>query len=84
LHDGKGTPQRPPSLPDLQGAVQTYPVGPESCVGRTYNRLNADYEPMHALCRFFLENSGPTHERGDRSMFPFLVDMSRLYELFVA
>jgi 5-methylcytosine-specific restriction enzyme subunit McrC len=68
----------------LQGAVQTYPVGPESCVGRTYNRLNADYEPMHALCRFFLENSGPTHERGDRSMFPFLVNMSRLYELFVA
>ena len=48
----------------LQGAVQTYFVGPESCEGRTYNRLNADYEPMHALCRFFLNNSGPTHERG--------------------
>jgi 5-methylcytosine-specific restriction enzyme subunit McrC len=68
----------------LQGAVRTYPVGPESCVGRTYNRLNADYEPMHALCRFFLENSGPTHERGDRSMLPFLVNMPRLYELFVS
>ena len=68
----------------LQGAVQTYPVGPDSCVGRTYNRLNTDYEPMHALCRFFLENSGPAHERGDRSMLPFLVNMSRLYELFVS
>jgi 5-methylcytosine-specific restriction enzyme subunit McrC len=68
----------------LQGAVLTYPLGPESCVGRTYNRLNADYEPMHALCRFFLENSGPTHEVGDRSMLPFLVNMSRLYERFVA
>ena len=44
----------------LQGAVQTYPVGPGSCDGRTYNRLNADYEPMHALCKFFLNNSGPT------------------------
>jgi len=68
----------------LQGAVQMYPVGPERCEGRTYNRLNADYEPMHALCRFFLSNSGPTHERGDRSMLPFLVNMPRLYELFVS
>lgn len=68
----------------LQGTVQTYPVGPDSCYGRTYNRLNADYEPMHALCRFFLENSGPTHERGDRSMLPFLVNMPRLYELFIS
>ncbi len=55
----------------------TCPVGPDSCDGRTYNRLNADYEPMHALCRFFLNNSGPTHERGDRPMLPFLVNMSR-------
>ena len=46
--------------------------------------MNADYEPMHALCRFFLSNSGPTHERGDRSMLPFLVNMSRLFELFVS
>ena len=68
----------------LQGAVQTYPVGPDSCEERSYNRLNADYEPMHALCRFFLENSGPTHERGDRSMLLFLVNMPRLYELFVS
>jgi 5-methylcytosine-specific restriction enzyme subunit McrC len=68
----------------LQGAVQTYPVGLNSCDGRTYNRLNADYEPMHALCRFFLNNSGPTHERGNHSMLPFLVNMSRLYELFVS
>jgi 5-methylcytosine-specific restriction enzyme subunit McrC len=68
----------------LQGAVQTYPMGPNSCVGRSYNRLNADYEPMHALCRFFLENSGPTHERGDRSRRPVRVNMPRLYELFVS
>jgi hypothetical protein len=80
---GRGfEPRRSPSY--LQGAVRTYPVGPESCDGRTYNRLNADYEPMHALCRFFLSNSGPTHERGDRAMLPFLVNMSRLYELFVS
>jgi diadenosine tetraphosphate (Ap4A) HIT family hydrolase/HKD family nuclease len=42
-----------------------------------------DYEPMHALCRFFLEHSGPTHRAGDRRMLPILVDMGRLFELFV-
>ncbi|HRW82757.1 MAG TPA: hypothetical protein P5049_04800 [Methanothrix sp.] len=39
---------------------------------------------MHALCRFFLEQSGPSHKVGDRTMIPFLVDMAKLYELFVA
>jgi 5-methylcytosine-specific restriction enzyme subunit McrC len=39
---------------------------------------------MHALCRFFLEHSGPSHRLGDRTMIPFLVNMPRLYELFVA
>ncbi|MDF5730830.1 MAG: restriction endonuclease [Rhizonema sp. PD38] len=39
---------------------------------------------LHNLCRFFLDNTAPSHERGDRAMLPFLVDMARLYELFVA
>lgn len=68
----------------LHGAVQTQPLGPGTCTDRFYNRLNADYEPIHALCRFFLENTGPTHERGGRSMLPFMVNMPRLYELFVS
>jgi 5-methylcytosine-specific restriction enzyme subunit McrC len=54
------------------------------CVARRYDRLNADYVLLHALCRFFLEGSGPGHERGDDAMLPFLVDMERLFELFVA
>jgi 5-methylcytosine-specific restriction enzyme subunit McrC len=64
--------------------VTLQPFGPSDCVGRSYSRLNDDYQPMHALCRFFLEHSGPSHEMGDRTMLPFLVDMARLYELFVA
>lgn len=68
----------------LQGFVTLNPHTPRACVGRLYNRLNDDYQPLHALCRFFLEQSGPSHEMGDRRMLPFLVDMSRLYELFVA
>lgn len=68
----------------LQGLVTLKSYSAEDCIGRCYNRLNEDYQPLHALCRFFLENSGASHERGDRSMLPFLVDMARLYELFVA
>jgi 5-methylcytosine-specific restriction enzyme subunit McrC len=48
-----------------------------------YTRLNQDYAPLHALCRFYLEHAAPSHEYGDHTMFPFLVDMNRLFELFV-
>jgi 5-methylcytosine-specific restriction enzyme subunit McrC len=60
------------------------PCLPCDCIERFYNRLNQDYEPMHALCRFFLECRGPGHEAGDRMMIPFLVNMNSLFELFVA
>jgi 5-methylcytosine-specific restriction enzyme subunit McrC len=68
----------------LHSVVKATPFGPEACLGRLYNRLNDDYAPLHGLCRFFLEHSGPTHQIGDRRMIPFLVKMDRLYELFVA
>lgn len=68
----------------LQGFVTLQPCSAKDCVGRLYNRLNEDYRPLHALCRFFLESSGASHERGDRTMLPFLVDMAKLYELFVS
>ena len=68
----------------LQGFVSLRAYHPKECIGRLYNRLNEDYHPMHALCRFFLEHSGPSHQLGDRTMLPFLLNMERLYELFVA
>jgi 5-methylcytosine-specific restriction enzyme subunit McrC len=68
----------------LAGSVSLQPLDPLACVNRTYNRLNADYRPLHALCRFFLEQSGPSHLTGDREMSAFLVDMGQLYERFVA
>src|SRR4051794_21290471 len=52
--------------------------------GRHYTRLNQDYAPLHALCAFFLDQSGPGHTVGDHTMIPFLVDMARLFEQFVA
>lgn len=69
---------------ELIGCTTPVSVSPKTCIGRLYNRLNDDYEPLHGLCRFFLEHRGPTHHQGDNAMMPFLMDMARLFELFVA
>ena len=68
----------------LRHSVSLNPFSDFDCIGRNYNCLNNDYEILHKLCRFFLENTGPTQNLGERSMVPFLVDMARLFELFVA
>lgn len=67
----------------LLGFCGLQPFSARKCVNRLYNRLNQDYEPLHALCRFFLEHTGPTHRQGDRRMLPILIDMERLFERFV-
>ncbi|NEO32801.1 MAG: restriction endonuclease [Symploca sp. SIO3C6] len=68
----------------LQGFVTLQQCNPRTCIGRQYNRLNEDYRPLHALCRFFLEHTAPSHEIGTNATLPFLVNMSQLYERFVA
>ncbi len=68
----------------LHGAVTLAPATAADCHGRTYTRLNEDYRALHALCRFFLETTGPTHQAGDRRNLPFLVNMASLFELYVA
>ena len=68
----------------LRGVASLHPYRPVDCIDQLYNRLNNDYRGLHALCRFFLEQTGPTHEPGDHEMLPFLVDMARLYEEYVA
>jgi len=68
----------------LQGFVTLKHFKSEACIDRNYHRLNQDYQLLHALCRFFLDNTGPSHETGDREMLPFLIDMAKLYEQFVA
>ena len=55
---------------EVAGLAGVEPVSPRACVGRLYDRLNEDYRPMHALCRFFLESAGPHHDAGDRTMLP--------------
>ena len=68
----------------IQGSVALIPFNSASCVSRDYNRLNQDYEELHTLCRFFLDQSGPSHNVGHQIMIPFIVNMARLFELFVA
>lgn len=81
----------PRALPEIRRAYRTLarhvslvPWSSHSCVGRSYNRLNRDYEPMHALCRFFLDNVGPAQGDGERQMPAFLINMAGLFERFVA
>jgi 5-methylcytosine-specific restriction enzyme subunit McrC len=61
--------------------LQSYP--PSACVGRFYDRLNIDYRPMHALCRFFLEQLGPATNIGSHETVPFRINMPLLFEVFV-
>lgn len=68
----------------LQNHVSLRTFAPQECLQHTYTRLNSDYRPLHALCYFFLSNTGPSHHLGERETLPFLVDMASLYEQFVA
>jgi 5-methylcytosine-specific restriction enzyme subunit McrC len=68
----------------LQGAVSRLPTSARDCLTYRYNRLNEDYRPLHALARFLIDLTGPDLGAGGDPMLPFLVEMPRLYELFVA
>ena len=68
----------------LQGLVTLVAFEPTDCNGRFYTRLNQDYEPLHALCRFFLSHTGPSHQHGEHDIQPFLINMATLFEQFVA
>jgi 5-methylcytosine-specific restriction enzyme subunit McrC len=68
----------------LAGTVALRHFSPADCLNRLYHRLNDDYAPMHGLCRFILEQTGPTIQSGDRTFIPFELDMANLFETFVA
>ncbi|HEY9702650.1 MAG TPA: hypothetical protein V6C58_09400, partial [Allocoleopsis sp.] len=68
----------------LQGIVNIKPLIEAEYNNIKYHRLNGDYQPLHNLCKFFLSHSSPSHKIGKNTMSPFLVNMWRLYELFVA
>lgn len=67
----------------LAGLVLEIQTDPSACVGRSYSHLNRHYEALHAICRLFLENAGPSHLAGDRAVTPFLIDTEVLFESFI-
>ncbi|NEP21480.1 MAG: restriction endonuclease [Moorea sp. SIO1F2] len=84
LYSAKVSPMLRQAYHALQNLVTLQPYSARDCIGRNYNRLNQNYQRLHALCRFFLEHSGPSHQTGSNTMLPFLVNMAKLYERFVA
>ena len=68
----------------LAGTTEIRPVDASDCVHRIYHRLNDDYRRLHGLCRFFLENRGPSIKIGEYDFIPFVVNMSSLFQSFVA
>ena len=68
----------------LQPIATPRPFQPSDCQNRSYSRLNQDYAIMHALCRFFLEHTGPLLADGSHTFLPFLLNMAQLYERCVA
>jgi 5-methylcytosine-specific restriction enzyme subunit McrC len=68
---------------NLVGAVVLDPKIARDCIGRFYHRLNDDYKPMHGLCRFLIEQTGPSTNIGNYDFLPFSLDMPKLFEEFV-
>lgn len=67
----------------LKGTVSVVPCTAKMCEKRQYNSLNGDYQRLHNLCRFFLENCSPALEAGEQAMVPFLIQTFQLFEKFV-
>jgi 5-methylcytosine-specific restriction enzyme subunit McrC len=68
---------------NLIGTVSLEPKIARDCIGRFYHRLNDDYRPMHMLCRFLIEQTGPGTNVGNYDFLPFSLDMPKLFEEFV-
>ncbi|MEZ4660024.1 MAG: hypothetical protein R2911_20905 [Caldilineaceae bacterium] len=67
----------------LANSVALQPCSVEQCHPRRYDRLNRDYQPLHALCAFFLRRVNPSLNEGEQDAPAFLVDSEQLFERFV-
>jgi len=67
----------------LLGSVTLEQIDPNECLGRSYHRLNEDYQAMHRLCGLLLRYLGPGLHEGETHLLPFRVYMPTLFELFV-
>src|SRR5205085_12560246 len=63
--------------------VSLVPFRSEDLDRFVYTRLNAGYEPLHRLCRLFLDDLTLSEEEGEFEFSGFLLDINRLFEEFV-
>lgn len=68
----------------LRGMISHQKFSAQDCCDRYYDRLNQDYETLHALCRFFLEATSAGYQQGNHQSIPFLINIDKLYEKCVA
>lgn len=68
----------------LAGSVSLAPSNGAAYSGRSYHRLNADYEPLHRIGRLVVECSAPELGAGPSRFLPFSLDFPSLFEVFVA
>ena len=63
--------------------VSLVPITVEDIDSVRYTRLNDTYEPVHMLCRLFVQSIFVSHKIGGQRMFCFLIEMNGLFEEFV-
>jgi 5-methylcytosine-specific restriction enzyme subunit McrC len=63
--------------------VRPTALGPSAISRFRYNRFNEDYRQIHQLCRLFLEGSSLSENLGVWDSRTFLLDMNKLFEVFV-
>lgn len=80
LHTGAGRLRR---IDRLVGEVAPTNLAASVPDRFTYHRLTDDYQPMHRLCRLFLEGASLSEVEGSLTFRTFLLDMNRLFETFV-
>lgn len=68
----------------LGQSITLTPYNAQDCLTLKYHRLNQQYQQLHQLCRFFLDRTMPSYNSGNYQTLPFLINMARLYEKFVA
>lgn len=69
---------------ELQSNVELSAMRPEDIDAIAYDRLTQRYQEAHRLCRLLLDAAGPLPENGAVRTVPFLLDMPKLFERFVA
>ena len=75
--------QSAPALDRRMDEVSLVSFQPAGVDRFRYSRLNADYVPLHRLCRLLLDGMSLSEEEGRTEFDSFLVDMNARFERFV-